>query len=294
MLLSWFAKKNEMQTKENTSDLTEIVIPENLGMKYDVSLGKSVEAINNAFNDLLELRIKKLFFREHPNVSEHEYNLRLMELKRYFIICSLLKDVPMFSQEVDEVWHTMILSTRDYEVFSYRFMGEFLHHNPAITPIPNPDGRAWFDLIYTELFSFTAFTGMTWGAFYLNPLNRNQIKFIHEASVDEIRDQYFREGADEVVVRALISKLKKEIKFANAKGNSTNKHPFTPVYKVPVLEQAPYFAQAMIFFSLANNNKYLEKMKTVQVGIHHLSNSKSTCGVGGGDARETESIYTNI
>lgn len=38
-----------------------------------------------------------------------EYRWKLLELKRYFIMASLLKQLPMFSEEVDELWHEMLM-----------------------------------------------------------------------------------------------------------------------------------------------------------------------------------------
>ncbi|TQF71380.1 glycine-rich domain-containing protein [Pseudoalteromonas luteoviolacea] len=32
---------------------------------------------------------------------------------------------------IDEMWHTFILFTRDYEAFCHHFFGEFLHHSPT-------------------------------------------------------------------------------------------------------------------------------------------------------------------
>jgi hypothetical protein len=36
----------------------------------------------------------------------------------------------MFSEEVDEIWHDMLLFTQKYQVFSEQFLGTMLHHTP--------------------------------------------------------------------------------------------------------------------------------------------------------------------
>lgn len=262
-----------------------IELPVLLGAKKEVFEENDVFKIEYAMQDDLKQKIKILFYRDpkNSNVSEHEFELRFFELKRYFLMCSILRDVPMFSDEVDEVWHTLILSTRDYQRVCDDFMGTFLHHAPATSKAPNPHGRAWFDLIYTTMFDLTAFTGMTWGGFYQHPLSHAQIEEIQESSVLELRQKYFRPGANERIVEAVILQLKKQVEIAFKKGSSTKRNPFTPEVKIPQFEQAPFFAQAMIYYSYTQTERYGGKMVGVQIGFNDKTTSSSACGVGSVD-----------
>jgi hypothetical protein len=286
LLIAWIVinKPVKVQVQE-VRNFQDIPIPQDLGIQEGVPLEKSVMAIQNAINEELKHKIKQLFFRDHPHVSEHEFELRFFELQRFFIMCSLLKDVPMFSDEVDEVWHTMILSTKDYEKFCHTFMGEFLHHNPAITRTPNPHGRAWFDLIYTQLFQFTKFTPMTWGGFFKYPLSQTQINELKNLSIEELKKKYFRAGADDYDVESLINQLKKQVETAEAKGLSAS--PGSPVFE-PVkdgFKETLYLAQAMIYYSMYHIEEYEYHMRQVVFGVEKSSSacSKAIAGNGDGD-----------
>lgn len=55
-----------------------------------------------------------------------------VELKKYLWLCSLNdgKNLGM-AGPVDELWHTFIIHTRDYEVFCREVLGKFIHHTPT-------------------------------------------------------------------------------------------------------------------------------------------------------------------
>ncbi len=47
----------------------------------------------------------------------------------------------MFSQHVDAVWHTCLLFTRLYADLCQQAFGEFVHHDPVMAPIGDPEAR---------------------------------------------------------------------------------------------------------------------------------------------------------
>jgi hypothetical protein len=58
---------------------------------------------------------------------------------RKFMAMSLVGDShPMYSAEVDEIWHAHLLFTRHYAAFCEQLLGEFVHHEPE----PPPDASA--------------------------------------------------------------------------------------------------------------------------------------------------------
>lgn len=71
-------------------------------------------------------------YQKDYGVSEETAKLHERELKRYLILCveNLPIAVPMFSPEVDDLWHTFLLFTKDYEKYCKEILGEFIHHVP--------------------------------------------------------------------------------------------------------------------------------------------------------------------
>lgn len=72
-------------------------------------------------------RYQKDFKVTPSTAKEHE-----KELKRYFILGELFPDehFEMYSDEVDNLWHTFLLFTKEYQTFCIKNFGHFIHHNP--------------------------------------------------------------------------------------------------------------------------------------------------------------------
>jgi len=64
------------------------------------------------------------------------------ELKRYFVLCALKNNkdraMGMYSSDVDNLWHSFILFTKEYARFGREAVGYFLHHVPKIEGEPQP------------------------------------------------------------------------------------------------------------------------------------------------------------
>lgn len=62
------------------------------------------------------------------------------ELKRYFVLCALKENkdrsIGMYSSDVDNLWHSFILFTKEYAHFGRESVGYFLHHVPKIEGQP--------------------------------------------------------------------------------------------------------------------------------------------------------------
>lgn len=134
------------------------------------------EKLKKSFPTSFQDALKQRMLTEQPEMSEREYQWRLLELQRFFIMCAVLDRVPMFSKSVDELWHEMLMYTQEYQQFSERFLGRMLHHKPNPTnAIPIPGERAWFDLVYVELFGWTPQSHIFWGPFFRNPVPRQEL-----------------------------------------------------------------------------------------------------------------------
>lgn len=70
-------------------------------------------------------------YQQNYNVSLEDAKKHERELKRYLIMCAE-SDTHywMFSPEIDNLWHTFILFTKEYEFYCKEILGKFIHHNP--------------------------------------------------------------------------------------------------------------------------------------------------------------------
>jgi len=72
-------------------------------------------------------------YKKDFKVSDEFARIHERELKRYFIMCGSYpnESLDMWSPEVDNLWHTFILYTKDYKKFCEETFGYFLHHCPT-------------------------------------------------------------------------------------------------------------------------------------------------------------------
>ena len=71
---------------------------------------------------------------EVGELSPQDAEATLLELKRWFTLCALHPEKTYATGgQVDAMWHTFILFTRDYARFCQDIAGEFIHHTPALS-----------------------------------------------------------------------------------------------------------------------------------------------------------------
>ncbi|WP_066306975.1 hypothetical protein [Bacillus sp. FJAT-29814] len=197
---------------KNRPKLKKENIPANLGVLSNVPLKPLIDQLNSALSDDYIRMVKMRYLEDYPKRSEDEFEWLLFELKRYFIMANLLKKAPMFSDSVDEIWHEMILFTRNYERFSEKFLGKMLHHTPNTTPEPAPQERAFFDWVFSQLFEVTQFSWNTWGDFFKYPLASEVLKDFKEKSDEELIKTYFRQtDGNRELLEYLICRMKEQL-----------------------------------------------------------------------------------
>ena len=163
------------------------------------------QSLSNIFMDNVEKRVGK-----NNKLKENEYEWRLLDLKRYFIMTYFLKKSPMFSEKVDELWHEMLMFTREYDDFSKSYLGTTLHHNPNVNEEPDPDLRGFFDWVYTELFNLRKENIYLYKGFFRYPVHPNVIDEFRNLPENELIENYFKNDIKYMnTVRALISSMKK-------------------------------------------------------------------------------------
>ncbi len=75
-------------------------------------------------------------FHEKTQIQQNEQILLIIKgLKLFFIMCLLNKGnkipVVMSSKYIDELWHSFILDTKEYQKFCRHFYHDIIHHIPA-------------------------------------------------------------------------------------------------------------------------------------------------------------------
>lgn len=84
------------------------------------------------------------------------------ELKRYLTLCILddSANFGMYSKDVDNLWHTFILFTKEYAQFCNTFAGKFIHHIPEVNECRSPEqmmqalkGFRHFTQVYQQVFN---------------------------------------------------------------------------------------------------------------------------------------------
>lgn len=78
----------------------------------------------------------------------------VLEFKRYMALVGLgYRGLGMLSPEVDEVWHALILFTREYADLCQQAFGTFIHHVPRTSRTTLPaDSSGNFLSAYAEVF----------------------------------------------------------------------------------------------------------------------------------------------
>ena len=165
------------------------------------------QSLNKSFMENVEVRVRK-----NNRLKDNEYEWRLLDLKRYFIMTSLLKESPMFSEKVDELWHEMLMFTREYDNFSTNYLGTKLHHSPNVKIDPDPDLRGFFDWVYAELFFIRSENNRLYKGFFRNPVSPNVMDDFKNLSENELIDIYFKRDTKYMkTVLALIFSMKNTV-----------------------------------------------------------------------------------
>jgi uncharacterized membrane protein YgcG len=167
-------------------------LPTALGVPYGHPARTAAERLESALGIDFESRVKDRVLKEFPRISDKEWNWTWFELKRYFLMCGIMRSVPMYSKQVDAVWHEMLMFTREYEQFCTRFCGEMIHHAPhAPGAQPLMGERAMFDWAYGELFGQAPASGRLWGAFYRTQMPEQRLGELAGWSNEELRKKWF-------------------------------------------------------------------------------------------------------
>jgi hypothetical protein len=266
-------------------DYSSVPMPVGLGCRKELTLEALEQRMNEALPPVFLEQLKKRVMEAQPNLAEAEYEWRLLELKRYFAMSVILRQVPMFSAAVDEIWHEMLMFTREYQQFSERIAGAMIHHTPHAQKESLPDERAWFDWVYGHLFEFTPFSNHIWDRFYRFPLSKVRLEQLRMLSKQEIYERLFNIRTAELypeikeTIFLLIHQAKEQI------NNPNEPQRFERGSNFQSGDVMSYAAGAMLFCSMMDTGNYESNMNAlIPENIHGQQNGAgsgcSSCGTG--------------
>ncbi|KZE64783.1 hypothetical protein AWM68_08960 [Fictibacillus phosphorivorans] len=267
LVLKYTTKPNYQKVAEKT------VLPPQLGIRDNLSLDETVGKMERALPYEFKEKMKRRYLAEHPKATEAYFEAIFYELQRFFIMCSLLNNVPMFGKKVDDIWHEMLMYTKEYEKFSSELCKEHIHHAPNDVVEPDPYGRAWFDLLYAKLFTFTDFTPIAWGTFFQNPLHHGLLHELHTLSVEELGKRYFRENADQDAIHALLTNIKEDINRLSKEND-----PYKGLKVSPhSIDSVPILAGAMLYYSYYHSEQFEMYMGKLNPASSYYSGNTTAC-----------------
>src|SRR5438270_476407 len=88
--------KNQKRMRLKKIDYSGEPLPVGLGYKKELPLHAFEQRMDDALRGLFLEQLKKRVLEAHPNLTAEEYEWKLFELKRYFAMNVILRQVPMF------------------------------------------------------------------------------------------------------------------------------------------------------------------------------------------------------
>jgi hypothetical protein len=281
---------NALYRAAKKSDRNRLYVLPDLGIQnhsksFKQDMRALIDHLEESLSESYVERVKERVIREHK-ISLTEWENRWFEWKRYLVMTALLKSVPMFSREVDEVWHEMLMFTREYEDFSKKFLNTMLHHAPNAPNQPfNRHERAWFDAIYVLLFKPTKYSISTWGPFLKHPLSKTLLNDLQNLSLSELTAKYFNEhavmqipvasGLVHFIVNFLKSRLLEINKHVMQKGADVYKFGKNRAFHAADSDMALWMLNGVLFLSLVHPDHFEEQYEA-------MFRKQSDGGSGGG------------
>lgn len=264
-------------------------LPSRLGLASEIPLAGMAQELETAFDRLFEPQLKRRVLVKYPHMTEAEFDWKTLELKRYFLMNAVMRGVPMFSDDVDHIWHEMLMFTREYETFCESWYGRIVHHAPHGEGAPMPGERAWFDWIYSQLFVPTPYSARIWRGFFHYPIGSKLIEDVERWTKEELASNLFNKVSDNAhhevdrTIALLIGRLKDG--DANARDISRNtaygeNEKVDPTYhSASALSNHSTYAMlgsSMLLFSIIDPLGYSEQME--QMLPEEEKRDQSSCG----------------
>ncbi|WP_274363632.1 hypothetical protein [Paenibacillus thermotolerans] len=192
--------------------------------------------------------VKMRVFAKHPRMTDAEYDWLWLELRRFFLMTTVVRYVPMYSPKVDDIWHEMLLFSREYEAFCRSFAGRVIHHTPHVNAVPRQQAardRAWFELLYGTMFSVQPNSERVLGRFRLRPIPADDLDWLRMSGTEEIYERLMAEPSGDAAVDRAAKDIAERIyehgrrlddyKMHGRKAVSSNVNDYAAAYAVSLL-----------------------------------------------------------
>lgn len=100
-----------------------------------------IEAIVETANAFPMNKIVARYIQDE-GVSPSTANIHERELKRFLALCAIFRGPIGMRGPVDELWHSFLMFTEDYERFCTKVAGAFIHHAPNDEDTPEAGRRS--------------------------------------------------------------------------------------------------------------------------------------------------------
>lgn len=116
-----------------------------VGVKYLTASAYQVDIKSESekINQIMAYQMPNITKRCQTDFGYSDADMVLLEkeLKRFLSMCIILDSdyLGIYSKDVDNLWHTFILFTKEYAEFGQNYAGRFVHHAPEINDHKTPD-----------------------------------------------------------------------------------------------------------------------------------------------------------
>lgn len=291
------------ENKKKTKSMGLQVVPD-LGIQkhsesFHTEMKKLLQHIDEAIPDHYLSQVRERVIREYQ-ISQDDFENRWFEWKRYLAMVSILPNVPMYSREVDVVWHEMLMFTKDYEQFSKKLLGTTLHHQPHGPEAQQliPSERGWFDLVFCLLFEPTKYTHYTWGTFLRNPVAPQLIHDFRNLTVEKLLNRYFNtytasqfpviEEIQKLLVMLVKQKVRTIDQFYVTHGNSVKKYK-----NLHSLKTTDQLLMSFLFLSVYHQEEFLVQQAILYKKLKSSDDDSGFIGCGASSDSDSGSNDSN-
>ncbi|MCI3920925.1 hypothetical protein MO973_11835 [Paenibacillus sp. TRM 82003] len=185
-------------------------------------------------------QVRSRVIASRQDMTDAEYDWALLELRRFFFLTAIAcRQVPMYSEKADAVWHEMLLFSREYETFCDSFAGRRIHHEPHTEQSSRSAAyrsRLEFELLYGTLFRRLPMNERLLGPFGKHTFSADEVTELGHLEEADIRERFFRDTeAGREAAAALARSIVSGVEAASNRSYRTNDPRFASDYAAGII-----------------------------------------------------------